>query len=239
MSNRRLSITKDTSLVRGVVVLNEDPERRGRIKVRIPSYHGIPNESRVWIKDEELPWCNPGVLISAGNDIGQRIIPTVGTRIFVMFEDGDLSKPVYFGGIPQLIRDTKYYNGQDASILGGNAIPITTDDSMSDFYDTEAQAAQGVLFKSLKGFTIYYNDTDGHEVVKIIDQAGQLIKMQSLDPILTRRGNKEYTSTRSNISVQSGNTKLELGEMNEVGGDGEVTFEEGLVITLPSFTLGD
>lgn len=234
---RRLNLSNETGLVRGIVIDNEDPEKRGRIKVRVPSYHGIPNQSRTWIDDNDLPWSTPGIFISGGNDLGQRILPTVGTRVFVMFEDGDFTKPVYFGGIPLLIGEEKIYNHKDATVLG--PVSITTDDTMSDINYSKSQSSQGVLFKSLKGFTIYYDDTNGSESAKIIDQSGQMIKMFSLSPVLSRRENKEYTSGRSQILFQSGRSSLQIGDIDYINENNVSSNEEGFIFVLPSYSIGD
>lgn len=202
-----LNKVNSSSLVRGIVVNNNDPEKRGRVKVRIPSYHGIVNRTRNWTKDENLPWANPGIFISGGNDVGQRIVPVTGSRIFLMFEEGDISKPVYFGGIPQLIGGNKLYNANDSTTLGGDVI-INSNDTMADINYTRSQSAQGVVFKSLKGFTIYYDDSDGHEVVKIIDQAGQIIKMEALAPVTSRRGSSENAEVASRITIKNNSDTL-------------------------------
>ncbi len=209
MDNRNIN---ETILVRGIVVLNDDPQKRGRIKIRIPSHHGIVNITNAWINDEDLPWAVPGALLNAGNDIGQRLIPTIGTRVFVLFEEGDLSKPVYLGGIPQLIGKPKLYNDDiNSGTLG--SVDITTDDTMADIDYTHDSANQGVVFKSLKGFTIYFDDTNGYECVKIIDQAGQMIKMESVEPILERRGNGEKISN-GKITITTKTTTVEITEEN-------------------------
>jgi hypothetical protein len=207
MASSMLNKINSSSIVRGIVVDNNDPENRGRVKIRIPSYHGVVGETRNWTLDSELPWANPGLFASGGNDVGQRIIPTTGTRIFVMFEEGDLAKPIYFGGLPQLIGGNKLYNANDSSTLAGNVV-VATNDTMADIDYSRSQANQGVLFKSLKGFTIYYDDTDGHEVVKIIDQAGQMIKMESLSPIYTRRGDSENAEMASRITIKNNSDTL-------------------------------
>lgn len=199
----KLDTINNTAIVRGVVVSTKDPENRGRIKVRIPSYHGIPQSGRSYTTDEQLPWCIPGLFASGGNDLGQRIVPVVGTRVLVLFEEGDLGRPVYLGGIPQQIGGDKVYNKGNTDVFGGGVL-INTDDTMRDFDASSNPSSQGVLFKSLKGFTIYYNDTDGHEVVKIISQAGQIIKMESLETVTTRRGTNEVADYSSRITISNG-----------------------------------
>jgi uncharacterized protein involved in type VI secretion and phage assembly len=70
---------------RGVVVDNADPTERGRLKVRVPAVLG----------DLES-WAMPCVSY-AGDGVGQYMIPNVDTGVWVEFEAGDPSYPVWTG----------------------------------------------------------------------------------------------------------------------------------------------
>lgn len=95
MRNRRRDLDKDlVSAVesryygkyRGVVVEGEDdPERRGRIRVKVPNLLG----------DYEV-WAMPCVPY-AGPEIGIFFLPDVGTNVWVEFEGGDLGLPIWTG----------------------------------------------------------------------------------------------------------------------------------------------
>lgn len=201
-----LNVIDTTTLVRAIVVATNDPQKRGRVRVRIPSLHGIPFESSTWVDDTNLPWALPGVFNAAGNDMGQRLVPPIGTRVFVLFEEGNTSKPVYIGGIPQLIGEPKLYNIGNTETLG--TVTVTTDDTVADIDYTHDPAAQGIVFKSLKGFTIYFDDTDGFEKVRIVDQAGQVIEMESLAPITERRGDMTEPTAPSRITIKHNDETL-------------------------------
>lgn len=237
--NRRLTLDSETSLMRGVVVDTNDPEKRGRVRVRIPTLHGIPNESTSWIDNEFLPWALPGNLAGAGNDVGQRLVPLKGTRVFVMFEDGSTSTPVYLGGIPLNIGEPKLYNDEANNVFGNNGSVITTNDMIEDFDENSSPSAQGVVFKSLKGFTIYFDDTDGKEVVKIYDQAGQSFIMESLEPITEKRSKSKtkIPSSRirithsSGINIELNNKTVILKNNNSIL---EVDPESGFTFLVPS-----
>ncbi|NJK31389.1 MAG: baseplate assembly protein [Deltaproteobacteria bacterium] len=70
---------------RGVVVGVDDVQRRGRIKVRVPS---ILRENAVWA----LP-CVP----YAGDGVGTFFLPDEGALVWIEFEGGDLSYPIWVG----------------------------------------------------------------------------------------------------------------------------------------------
>jgi hypothetical protein len=71
---------------RGLVTDNNDPTNRGRIKVKVPAVLG----------DLES-WAMP-CLPYAGNRMGSYIIPEVGSGVWVEFEAGDASYPIWSGG---------------------------------------------------------------------------------------------------------------------------------------------
>lgn len=55
----------------------------GRVQIRIPALHGnIPTQSN-YLADKSLPWAKPAILNGAGNDLGQFIVPSKGTRVVV------------------------------------------------------------------------------------------------------------------------------------------------------------
>jgi hypothetical protein len=71
---------------RGVVSDSDDPEKMGRIKARVPSVYG----------DEESPWCLP-VSPFAGDSHGLLLLPKNGDGVWIEFEAGNISHPVWTG----------------------------------------------------------------------------------------------------------------------------------------------
>jgi uncharacterized protein involved in type VI secretion and phage assembly len=70
---------------RGTVTDNADPTGRARLKVRVPAALG---DLAVWA----MP-CVP----YAGKDVGLHLLPETGTGVWVEFERGELSYPVWCG----------------------------------------------------------------------------------------------------------------------------------------------
>ncbi|HEU5161294.1 MAG TPA: phage baseplate assembly protein V [Streptosporangiaceae bacterium] len=71
---------------RGTVVNNVDPEQRGRIQVQVSDVLGdIPSS-----------WAMPCFPL-AGPGMGQYVVPPVGAGVWVEFEQGDVSYPIYSG----------------------------------------------------------------------------------------------------------------------------------------------
>jgi uncharacterized protein involved in type VI secretion and phage assembly len=71
---------------RGLVRDVNDPDNQGRIKAQVPEVYG----------DMDSPWAWPAVPF-AGNGYGLVTLPEVGDGIWVEFEAGDPSRPIWTG----------------------------------------------------------------------------------------------------------------------------------------------
>ncbi|WP_298460920.1 phage baseplate assembly protein V [uncultured Cellulomonas sp.] len=79
---------------RGYVHRVDDPENRGRVQALVPRLLG---------PDEPTGWAMPSAPY-AGPDQGLFMVPDVGAGVWVEFEEGDLSRPIWSGmwwGSPQ------------------------------------------------------------------------------------------------------------------------------------------
>jgi hypothetical protein len=72
---------------RGTVVNNLDPQQRGRIMAIVPDVQGL----------EPLTWALPCVPI-AGKAEGCFMVPQVGAKVWIEFEQGEVDYPIWVGG---------------------------------------------------------------------------------------------------------------------------------------------
>lgn len=77
----------------GIVVDNKDPQKLGRVKVKLAT-----------ISDEASHWA-PISSLGAGKDRGWFFLPEIDDEVLVMFAHGELSRPVVIGAL---------WNGVDA-----------------------------------------------------------------------------------------------------------------------------
>lgn len=70
---------------RGKVLKNDDPLKRGRIMPSVPA-----------VLDGELTWAEPCVPY-AGPKLGWFVVPPVGANVWIEFEAGDPSRPIWTG----------------------------------------------------------------------------------------------------------------------------------------------
>ena len=83
----------------GIVTNCDDPQAMGRVRVRFPALNG----------ELETAWARlatPG----GGADRGIQLVPEVNDEVLVLFEEGDINRPVVVGGL---------WNGTDAPPLSG------------------------------------------------------------------------------------------------------------------------
>lgn len=141
-------------LLRGIVVDNKDPDNLGRVRVRVPSIHGIPGETPSWIDTDTLPWATPGIMYGIGVKCGSWNIPSVGTMVFVMFENDNINSPVYFGVCP----------------IENNAYPIDGKPENSDCIPWIASSNEyKSIYVSSSGASLVERISDGHILYRNID----------------------------------------------------------------------
>lgn len=78
--------TRFYGLYRGVVTDNNDPSNLGRIRAQVPAVFGAVDSG----------WAMPCVPY-AGDQVGIAFLPEVGSGVWIEFEGGDVSYPVWVG----------------------------------------------------------------------------------------------------------------------------------------------
>ncbi len=132
---------------RGLVADNQDPRNMGRVRARVPEVMG----------DEQSPWALPCTPY-AGEGEGQYTVPPVGAGVWIEFEAGDVSRPIWSGcwwGEDELPTDTQG-NGATPGLKilrSGQGLQVALNDD---------------------GQTIEVSDRDGNNLLRIEAQAGQL-----------------------------------------------------------------
>ncbi len=130
---------------RGTVTDVEQPGR-GRIKATVPAVLG----------DQPTGWCDPCVPY-AGNNVGIAFLPAVGAGVWIEFEGGDVSYPIWSG--------CYWRDGEIPSDVAPGAMVIQTasghqivlDDNESSLKITDANGnsvsldGSGITFQAANG----------------------------------------------------------------------------------------
>ena len=92
-------VTKKPVFYRGVIEDNNDPEKLGRLKVRIFGIHSDSNED---LSTQSLPWAEVATPMAFGfmSGIGVSSVPVKGTYVWCFLDDGNEDKPVIFATCP-------------------------------------------------------------------------------------------------------------------------------------------
>ena len=89
---------------RAIVEDNNDPTKRGRVRVRIWGLHTdkLTKTVKEGIPTNELPWAEPCLPIHEGGVSGFGIfgVPLQGSHVMVFFENNNLNQPRYFASLP-------------------------------------------------------------------------------------------------------------------------------------------
>jgi Type VI secretion system/phage-baseplate injector OB domain len=135
---------------RGTVVLNTDPELRGRITCLVPAVLGLTPSD----------WCEPCTPLAGptGPPMGAYMVPPPGAGVWVEFEGGDPAKPIWSG--------CRFARGNvpPLALAGNPADPNIVIQSLlqhmimiSDMPPTPMTG--GIILRSLSGAMIVVNDS--------------------------------------------------------------------------------
>lgn len=132
---------------RGSVVDVDDPQKVGRIKVRVPAVLG----------DEVSPWAEPCAPFT-GPGMGLYAVPPVGAAVWVEFEAGQISRPIWSGG---------YW--------GSGELPKNEAGSEATPPLKILQSASGLLLAlDDDGHTATLSDANGNNLLKISVDSGEV-----------------------------------------------------------------
>jgi len=139
---------------RGFVTDNDDPDKLGRLKVTVPSLLGATVTG----------WALPCMPFGGLANQGLFIIPEVGAQLWVEFEEGELSHPVWVG--------TFWQTSGDAPSEAGAVSPPTTR-----------------VLKTPSGHLLQFDDASGNEQFRLHHPAGSEMTIDAQGTMLLTDAN--------------------------------------------------
>lgn len=180
---------------RGFVVENADPEKLGRLKVKVPSVLG---------SEVVTGWAMPCVSYGGEMNQGMLFIPEVSAGVWVEFEEGDLEFPIWVG---------TFWSkpGGESEIPRANA-PGGEEDNVQD------QPTRKII-KTAKGHTIQFEDKDGEEMVTIVEAKNNHVITMNKDGIKISDGanGHKFVLDNSGIDISDGANKNNKILMDQSG----------------------
>lgn len=186
---------------RGVVENNVDPQKFGRVQVRVFGIH----EEGSSVSTSALPWAE----VSGGTDfgliagVGVTSVLRVGTVVWVFFNNDDYNFPVVF-----------------AVVKGSNDINDVAKGSYTNI----------ATIKTASGHIIELSDAPGNEQIKVTHKMGTFILIDK-DGNITTHGvkNNTFTLLKDHDATIDGNssTLVKIDETVTINGNRTVTVKGG------------
>ena len=158
---------------RGVVANRDDPLNLGRIQAKIPSVLG----------DIVSGWATACVPCGGAANQGLLSVPQVGAGVWIEFEEGDLEFPIWTG--------TYWSTGELPTPTGSDGAPANPQ-----------QPPTYTLLKTAKGHSIEFDDTDGHEAIRVHDGVNHsIVTMDAAGVTITDAHGNTLALTSAGITI--------------------------------------
>ena len=212
---------------RARVIENQDPERRGRIKVENAELYGSTRS----------PWVMPCFPFYGGVDCGFFSVPPVGSVVWIECEEGLPEYPIYSGGYFDLTNGGHVSDGSEIE----NSLDFQGEPSAApahargDFDGSDYGALKGrfgvpastyeadygevTILQTKAGHRLEFDDTVGGERVQILHKKGTHIEILPDGSVVI--------ATEGKITTRSGHTEnIVIDAQKEfVGGDSKATID--------------
>lgn len=181
---------------RGYVHRNDDPENLGRIQAVVPRLLG----------DTPTGWAMPCTPY-AGPDQGLYTVPDTGTGVWIEFEGGDLTSPIWSG---MWWGKTK---AEDVGLADSTAREYKTTPEVPQHAYPRETAVPGVrMLKSATGHHVVLDDREGSERIEIHDSRGNRL-------ILSKEGFMQLVSNERVANKGARGVQIAHDDRLRVGGD--------------------
>lgn len=221
--NRLVTRSQETFFgkYRGFVTDNEDPETRARIKLTVPSVLG----------EEITHWAEPCLPFGGLSDQGLFMVPEVGAQVWVEFEEGNVSKPIWTGTVWQQTADVpteaadRSPHMRQLKTPSGHILSFDDTDGEEEIRlyhkaDAEMKIDQegSIQFTDASGATLTMNAEDSS--IQIEDANGNTVVMESSGTTISDSNGNQIEMQGGGITVSSSATITIEGSMVNIGGSG-------------------
>ncbi len=201
----------------GVVEDNNDPEKLGRVKVRV---HGIHNRDKGVLPTVLLPWASVSVPVTENESSMPDLYP--GTTVFGFFLDGDeMQVPFVTGIVPGIDANTEQTTIAPHAAQLARASEAKKNrifDEPTDAYSAQYPHNRAKVTKS--GHVIEFDDTPGAERIHFFHTSGAYIEFLPDGRIVQK-------SVGDQFIVASGNQSIKASDGVSVEAGGEVSLKAG------------
>jgi hypothetical protein len=226
----------------GIVESNKDPEKLGRVKVRVPHVYGVPDGELGGIGINDLPWAIPAGLPAGGSASSGGIdwLPEPGDQVAVMFLDSEPEKPVwmwmmqsidqqksypfhrYNSGSPERAALTRY--GHTVELNNGSVLVVTKSGYVMSFLNGDIGQRNGqIQILTPKGQLWELDDSSQTLTINVLGDCQQTLGGQWL----SLADSMDFTSITGGLDITLGDTMRVVTEGDYemvASGDGNETY---------------
>ncbi|WP_419813181.1 phage baseplate assembly protein V [Bacterioplanoides sp.] len=218
---------------RAFVVDTADPEKRGRVRLRIPSVLG----------DAESSWALPCVPFAGGSGYGWFAVPPLDSQLWVEFEEGDINRPIWVGAFWQVSDDVPENAAQDEPTVfllqtpAGNRLELNDtegEEALTLFHPSEAQLqidSNGSCAVTDANGSKLVLDASNNECV-IEDSNGNKLVMSSSGTKVEDASGNSIEMASSGITVSGQQIVIEGSQVSLGGQGGEPLIKGTSFLTL-------
>jgi uncharacterized protein involved in type VI secretion and phage assembly len=206
---------------RGFVADNQDPEKRGRLKLRVPSVLG----------DTETGWALPCFPFGGLAGHGLFLVPENDAQVWVEFEEGDIARPIWTGTFWQKKEDVPSEategDGTKTRLLktpGGHLLRFddeTDKEKLQILHPKGTEIAvdeKGILTLTDSGGSKVTLDPDAGKLT-VEDSNGNTLTMDSSGTVVEDKNGNKIEMAAAGINVE-GQKVVVKGTQVALGGDG-------------------
>lgn len=204
-------------MITGIIENNKDPEKRGRVQVRL---FGIHTYDKDVLPTEDLLWSYIAKATTESNfGKGVLSIPEQGTMVAGEFLDKYKQifivthvLPIDYDELPDF---TKGFSDMDAKNPSDDTLkdfPEETEETqVKDFPEepdmdfTTIYPKRRYFYRDVKGNKIYIDTTDNNNVIRIHHNSGTEIQIDNNGKIIIKAKDELYISSKDEITVNSSN----------------------------------
>ena len=233
-TNQDIAFGTGTNIYLGIVEDRNDPEKLGRVRVRIigihsPSQSDLPTAALPW-STVMLPSTSPGM-----NGMGQNPFLVEGSWVVVMFMDSEYQEPLVLGSIAGKTTEKRDKNAGFSDPRGHYPRNNQLDESDINLrsrgeFDRRLRKEANYLepddpyaskypfnhvFESESGHLIEFDDTPDNERINIQHRTGAFIEIDK-DGNMRIRANNFYNSTKDHVINIDGNCNITVASNADI-----------------------
>lgn len=207
---------------RAFVSDNQDPEKRGRLKLKISSVLG----------DEESDWALPCFPFGGTPEATFFMVPETGAQVWAEFEEGDLQRPIWVGTFPQQSSDVPQEAAKSPPTTrmlrtpGGHLLQFDDKSGEEQIHlhhvkngDMVIDKDGGITITDAKGATVKLDANAGK--VQVEDANGNVLTLDSSGVNVADASGNKVEMTAAGITVKGVKVVIDATLVTLAGQGGE------------------